>query len=72
MQDDLRRIRDGPEFANGQRLDALIRTDEPEQQLGIESAVGVGHEGPGESVHARIPFERALRQFAQAPIELAR
>ena len=32
----------------------------------------MGHEGPGESEHARIPFERALRQLGQAAIEPAR
>ena len=56
-----------PEFANGQRLHALVGADEPAQYFGIETAVVVRDERPGDAEDTRKTFEvtgRELRQFA--------
>ena len=67
-QHDPERDRDRPEFADRQRLHFLIGAHEAAQHIGIEVAVGVGDEGPGEAEHPRISGERAVGQLRQLPI----
>ena len=65
-QHDAQRDRDGPQLADRQRLDALIGAHEAAQHLGIEAAVGVGDEGPGDAEHARIAGERSVQRASAA------
>ena len=71
-QHDPQRDRDRPEFADRQRLDLLIGAHEAAQHLGIEAAVGVGDEGPGQAEHARISGERSVGQLRQLPVVAGR
>ncbi len=66
---DAQRDRNGPELADGQRLDALIGAHEAYQHLQVEAAVGMGDEGPGQSEDAGIALERSLGQFRELAIE---
>ena len=63
------RDRHRPELADGQRLDALIGVHEPAQGLGVEPAVRVGHEGPGDAVDAGISGEGPFGELGQLAIE---
>ena len=58
-QHDAQRDRDRPQLADRQRLHALVGAHEAAQHLGIEAAVGVRDERPGQAEHARIAGERA-------------
>ena len=71
-QHDAQGDRDGPELADGQRLHALIGDQIAAQRLGIEMAVGVGDEGPGEAEHPRIARERPLGELRQLTIVAGR
>ena len=62
----------GPEFADGERLHALIRGDESAQHLGIEAAVGMRDEGPGDSVNTRIALQVAGGEFRQLAVKAGR
>lgn len=46
----------------------LVRAHEHAERLRVEAAVGVRHERPGQSEHARIPGERPIRQLGQLAI----
>ena len=59
---------DRPEFADRQGLYLLISAQEAAQHVGIEMAVGVGDEGPGQSEHPWISRERPVDQLRQLPI----
>ena len=65
-------MRDRPELADRQRLHVLVGAHEAAQHLGVEVAVGVGDEGPGEAEHARIAGERTVGQLRQLPIVAGR
>src|SRR6185312_912160 len=67
-QHDPQRDRDGPEFANRQRLDPLIGANEAAQRFRLEMAVGVRDKCPGQPEYTRISFERSVRQFGQLTI----
>ncbi len=69
---DAQRDRHCPQLADRQRLHALVGTHEPPERFGIESAIGVRNERPGDSVDARIAGERPLGQLGQLPIEPGR
>ena len=69
---DAQRDRHGPQLADRQWLHTLVGVQEPPEELGIESAVGMGDEGPGDSIHARIAGERPLGQLGQLPVEPGR
>ena len=71
-QHDAQGDRDGPQLADGERLHALVGGDEAAQGVGIEVAVGVRDEGPGEAEHARIAGERARGQFRQLAVVAGR
>ena len=66
--DDPQRDRDGPEFADRQRLDLLIRCDEATQHPGIEAAIGMGDEGPGDPEYPRVASERPTGELRELPI----
>src|SRR5208337_346265 len=51
-----------PELADGERLHFLIRADEANQHLGVETAIGMSDEGPGDAEHSRIAGERPIRE----------
>ncbi len=61
--------RDGPQLADGQGLGPLKSADEALEGLGLEAAVGVRDEGPGQSEHAGIPLQRALRELGQLAVD---
>ena len=61
-----------PQLADGQRLHALVGLHEPPEHLRVEPAVGVGHEGPGQAVHARVAGQRPLGQLGQLAVEPGR
>ena len=67
-QHDAQRDGDRPEFADGEGLHLLVGVQEAAQHLGVEMAVGVGDEGPGEAEHARIADERAIDQLWQLAV----
>ena len=56
-QNDPQRDRYGPEFPDGERLHLLIGSDEANQHLGVEAAIGMGDEGPGDAEHPGIARE---------------
>ena len=66
-QHDAERDCDGPQFADGEGLDLLVRPHEAHQRVWFKVAVGVGNECPGDTEHARVAGERTgceLRQLA--------
>ena len=63
---------DGPELADGQRLHALESADEALERLGLEVAVGVRDEGPGETQDARVAVQGALRELGELAVESTR
>ena len=67
-QRDAQGNRDGPKFADGERLDALIGLDETGELLYVEGAVGMRHHRPGDAEDARKAFERTFGQLGQAAI----
>ena len=66
--------RDGyrPQLTDHQWLHALVGVHESTEHLGVEAAVGMRHEGPGDSVDSRIPGQWPLGQLGQLPIEPGR
>ena len=64
--------RDGPDFADGQRRDPLIRGREVDERLQVEPARGVRDELAREGVDARIAGERAVGQLGQLQVVVAR
>ena len=71
-QHDPERDRDRPELADRQRLHLLVGAHEAAQHFGIEVAVSVGDEGPGQAEHPRISGERPVGQLRQLPIVAGR
>ncbi len=71
-QHDPQRDRDRPEFADRQRLHALVGADEPAQHLRVEVAIGMGDERPRQPVHARVSLERSVDQFGELAMEAGR
>ena len=67
-EDNAQRDRHRPQFTDRERLHALVGGDEAPQRRGIEVAVGVGHERPGQAEHARITGERAAGELRQLPV----
>ena len=67
-QHDPQRDGDRPELADRQRLDLLVGAHVAAQHLGIEAAVGVGDESPGDTEHPRISGERSVRELGQLPV----
>ncbi len=64
--------RQRPEFADLQRLHALIGVDEAGQHQWIEAAVGVGDIGPSQRQHARGALERAVGDLGQTAMKSGR
>ncbi len=69
---DAQRDRDGPQLADGERLDALIRDDQAGQFQNVEGAIGMGDQGPGDTEDARVSGQRAVRELRQQAIEARR
>ena len=69
---DAQRDRDGPQLADREGLDGLVRRDEATQHLGIEVTVGVRDERPGDAEDPRIARERTVRELRQLPVEAGR
>ena len=69
---DPERDRHRPELADGERLHALVGAHESAERVGIQVAVGVRDERPGEPVDARVAFERTVGELGQLTIESAR
>ena len=67
-QHDPQRDRKRPQFADGERLNLLIRSHEPPQQVGIEAAVGVRYIGPCNTEYPRVANKRARNELGQLPI----
>ena len=57
-----------PQLADRQRRDFLIRPEEQLEQGRVEAAVGMGHEGPGDPVRARVIGERAADELGKDPV----
>src|SRR4029077_3109899 len=68
-QDDAERDRDRPQLADAKWLDALVGAPEPAQDLGIEPAVGVGHERPRQSEDARVAGKVPVGQLRELAVE---
>src|SRR5271165_6389716 len=62
-QDDLQRYRDRPKLTDREGLNVLIRVDVANEDIGIETAVGVGNKRPRHPEDARITRERAGDEF---------
>jgi hypothetical protein len=63
------RDRHRPKLSDREWLDALICLDEAAKRFGVEAAVGVGDEGPGQPEHARVALKMAVGQLGQLPVE---
>ena len=63
---------DGPQLADGERLHALECADEALERVGLEAAVRVGDEGPGEAEHARVAFKGAFGELGELAVEAGR
>ena len=61
-QDDAQRRRQRPQLAEGELADLLVGTQEVNEQIVVEGAVGVGDEGPGDAVDARQADQRLVLQ----------
>src|SRR5271165_2768132 len=57
-----------PELTDGERLHFLISPNEANQHLRVETAIGMGDEGPGDTEHSRIARERPIREFRELTI----
>ena len=68
-QHDAQRDCHGPEFADGQRLHALVGADESAQYFRIEAAVVMRHKRPGDAKDARKAFQVARREFRQFAVK---
>ena len=66
---DAKRDRHRPQLADRERLHVLVGAHEAAQALGLEVAVGVRDERPGDAEDARISLEGALRQLRQLAVE---
>ena len=64
--------RDGPQLADGQRLDALVGLDEAGQRVRIEVAVGMRDVGPGQTENAWVAGKGAIGEFRQLAIVAGR
>ena len=64
--------RDGPDFADGQRRDALIRGRKVDERLQVEPARGVRDELARERVDARIAGQRTVGQLGQLQVVVPR
>ncbi len=71
-QHDAQGNRDRPQLADGQRFDFLVRAHETPQCLGLEAAVGVRHEGPGDAEHARETGEMSFRELGELAVKAGR
>ena len=62
--------RDGnrPQLADGERLDALIGVDEAAEEVGVETAVGVGDIGPRDAEDAREAGKGSAGELGQLAI----
>ena len=71
-QNNPQRDRHRPQFANGERLYLLIGSDETNQHLGVETAIGMGDEGPGDAEHPGVTGERPSRELRELPVVTGR
>ena len=71
-QHDAQRDGNGPQFADGQRLHALVGRDEPAQQVRVEAAVRMRDECPRQPEHAWIPGQWPVRELGQLPVVAGR
>ncbi len=71
-QEDAQRDGDRPQLADRERLHALVGAHEAPQGLGLEAAVGVRHERPGDAEDPRVPLEEPGRELGQLAVEAAR
>jgi hypothetical protein len=67
-QHDAQRDGNRPQLADAERLNALIGAHEAAQHVGVEAAVGMGNERPGDPEDARVAGEGAARQLRQLAI----
>src|SRR5271165_5182895 len=67
-QDDLQRYRDRPKLTDREGLNFLIRVDVGNEDIGIETAVGVGNKRPRHAEDAGITSERAGDEFWELAI----
>ena len=65
---DPQRDRDRPQLADRQRLNPLVRAHEPAQHLGVETAVGMRDEGPGDAEDPRIAGEGSGSELRELPV----
>ena len=61
-----------PQLADQERLLALEGQDEALERDGVEAAVGMGHQRPGEPDHARRALERPLAEPGKLAVEPGR
>lgn len=62
----------GPDLAQRELATLLVGRQEVQQQFFIEGAVAVGHEGPGDAVHAWQAGQRLVQQHRQGTVVVAR
>ncbi len=67
-QDDLQRYRDRPKLADREGLNFLIRVDVGHEDIGIETAVGVGDKRPRHAEDAGVTRERSGDEFWQLAV----
>ena len=67
-QNDPERDRHRPKFTDGQRLHLLIGFDETNQCLGVEAAIGMGHERPGDAEYPGIACEGSGRELGKLAV----
>src|SRR5208283_3670039 len=67
-QDDLQRYRDCPKLTDREGLNFLIRVDVGNEDIGIETAVGVRNKRPRHAEDAGITHERAGDEFWELTI----
>jgi hypothetical protein len=63
---------DGPQLADGQRLNPLICAAEARQRVEFEAIVGVSDNGPGKAVDPRVSAQVAVGELRQLLVETER
>ena len=57
-----------PELTDSERLHFLIGRNKANQHLGVETAISMSNEGPGDAEHSRIANERPVGEFGELTI----
>ena len=71
-QEDAQRDGDRPQLPDRERLHALIGVHEPPQGLGLEAAVRVRHECPGDPEDPGVTLQEPGRELGQLAVEAVR